>query len=196
MDAQQFFLEQHGFVQSVVADLVLGGLSDEQLRLQASPHQLPLAWLLWHGARWEDVVVNAWIAGHPQMLDQGDDWLRRLDLPSRHVGTGRPPTESAELSARVDLAALRAYWQAVGDSTKEVVAALAPEELPEVVEETRLAGAEADGAHANEQAPWLDQFFSGRTKAWHLAFVNVHNVEHLIGQALAVRAQAGFPLGL
>ena len=106
---------------------------------------------------------------------------------------GRSPTC---LSARVDLMGLRAYHAAVGERTREVAAALCPEQLGEIVNAARLAASVADGAHANARAPWLDQFFAGRTRAWFLAFLTVHNAEHLIGEALCLRGQAGVPLGL
>jgi hypothetical protein len=38
--------------------------------------------------------------------------------------------------------------------------------------------------------------FANRTKAWYLAAVNMHNAEHSVGEALCVRSQAGFALGL
>jgi hypothetical protein len=76
------------------------------------------------------------------------------------------------------------------------VRALSTATFEDIVGDERLRVATADGAYGNPRAPWLDQFFTGHTRAWHLAFLNVHLTEHLIGEALAVRGQLGFPLGL
>ena len=195
MNASRFFLDQHGLVESIVRDFVLGDLSDAQLR--ACPHegQNSLAWLLWHAARWEDVVVNAWVAGRPQALDE-DGWPARLRLSRREVGTAMTAAECADFNGAVEVSAVSEYWQAVGERTRAVVRSLGPEQWDEVIDEARLRRAAADGAVANARAPWLDQFFAGRTTAWLLAFLNVHNAEHIIGEALAARGQAGIPLGL
>jgi hypothetical protein len=192
--AQRFFLDQHAFLGQVVGGLVLGELEDDDLR-QAPPGQNALSYLLWHATRWEDVLVNTWVVRRPQVLDS-DDWLNRLALESRHVGTALTHAEAAALARRVDLPALRAYTVAVSERTVDVVRSLPDAAFEESIEDIRLQLGAADGAHANPRAPWLDTFFAGHTVAWHLAFLNVHLAEHLVGEALAVRGQLGIPLGL
>jgi hypothetical protein len=195
MDAQRLFLQQYDFVAEIVSGFVLGGLSDEQLRQRPVEAQNALAWLLWHGARWEDVVVNTWVAGRTQVLDE-QGWLARIGLSGREVGTAMTPEECATLAARVNLDGLRGYRDALGVRTRDVVASLKDPDWDAVVDESRLRTAAPDGAAGNTRAPWLDQFFANRTNAWMLGFLNVHNAEHLIGEALCVRSQAGIPLGL
>lgn len=196
IDARQFFLEQHSFVHAIVDGYVLAGLSDEQLRQHpAAPSQNALAFLLWHAARWEDVIVNVWLLGAPQVFDQ-TNWQGRLHVEGRHVGTALTHSEAADLAARVDLTELRAYWGQVGEQTKSAVQTMSTDVLEQMVGDERLKAATADGACSNPRAPWLAPFFTGHTGAWHLAFVNVHLVEHLIGEALAVRGQLGLSLGL
>ena len=195
METAQFFVDQHEFVEGIVRDFVLGGLSDEQLRACPREGQNSLAWLLWHAARWEDVVVNAWIAGRPQVIDEGG-WPERLRLSRRDIGTAMTAAECTDFNAAVDVAAVRDYWQAVGERSRAVVRSLDSVKWGEVIDETRLRRATADGAVGNARAAWLDQFFAQRTTAWLLAFLNVHNAEHIIGEALSVRGQAGVPLGL
>src|SRR5688572_26367509 len=185
--ARRFFLDQHAFLGHIVSNFVLGELENDDLRL-APPHQNALSFLLWHGARWEDVLVNTWIAGRPQVLDESQ-WLASLALDSRHVGTALTHSEASELAQHVDLHALRAYAAAVSERTVDVIGSLPDVELEDVVDDARLRVAGVDGAYANPRAPWLDAFFAGRTVAWHLAFLNVHLAEHLVGEALAVRGQ-------
>jgi hypothetical protein len=123
MDAQRLLLEQYDFVAMVSTGMVYAGLQGDQLRLHPQERQTSLAWLLWHATRWEDVVVNTWVAGQPQVLVR-QDWLAHLRVPDRHCGTAMPPAEAAQVSAQVDLDALRAYREAVEARTRAVVTAL------------------------------------------------------------------------
>jgi hypothetical protein len=196
MQALQFFLDQHALVhQAFTRGLVLAGVTDNQLRVRPGETQNSIAWLLWHATRWEDVVMSTWVGGLPQVLDEGD-WLKRLNAPSRVVGTAMTSAECADLTRRLDLDALRSYWSAVEARTREIAQGLEPEQFNDVIDEGRLRRGAPDAVHENERAPWLDTLFANRTVALFLSFVNVHNTEHLIGEVLAVRSQAGFPLGL
>src|SRR5262245_37234177 len=105
MDARELFLDQHDFVRRIVDVFVFGGMSEDRLRLHPNGGQNSLAWLLWHAARWEDIVVNTWIAERPQVLDSGN-WLGRMRLARREVGTALPPVDREALSDRVDLGGL------------------------------------------------------------------------------------------
>jgi hypothetical protein len=116
-------LEQYDFVAMVSTGMVYAGLQGDQLRLHPQERQTSLAWLFWHATRWEDVVVNTWVAGQPQVLVR-QDWLAHLRVPDRHCGTAMPPAEAAQVSAQVDLDALRAYREAVEARTRAVVTAL------------------------------------------------------------------------
>jgi len=195
MDALRVFLEQHGTVQGVVDQLVIGGLSDDQLRLRPSEGQNSLAWLLWHSARWEDVTVNTWIGDRSQVFDR-DAWQQRLGTATREVGTAMTAGEVAKLSETLDLAALNAYRIATAAATATVVSELTGAELEAEIPVERLARAAADGAYRNPKAAWMDEFWSGHRVSWFLAFLNLHAAEHLLGEALAVRSQLGIPLGL
>jgi DinB family protein len=199
MDSVEFFLVQHASVHSsdVAAgpsyfDRVLGGLTEDELRLRPAPGVNSIVWLLWHMARVEDASVNLVVADGRQVLD--DDWLRRLDVPWRHIGTGMPDGEVAELSRRADVAAVRAYRDAVGRRTREIVQALAPRAWDEPVglaDTTRAARAGAFGPNAGWAegagfAPWQDQSRAARLAGAALR----HNAMH-IGEAVTVRGLAG-----
>jgi hypothetical protein len=195
MEATQFFLDQQQVVRAIVDGMVLGSLSDDQLRHCPGEGQNSLAWLLWHAARMEDFAVTVLDAKRPQVLHQ-NYWLKWLNLSRRDVGTGMTADECAHFNATVDIVGLRAYWEAVGRRTREVAGSLRPEELDEPVDESRLGQTSGDGVIGNERARWLEQFFAGRTKAWFLSFVTWHHAEHLFGEALCVRSQSGIALGL
>jgi DinB superfamily len=84
-----------------------------------------MAWLVWHMARYED-ILNLLLVGRPQVLDE-EHWLPRLNLSVRDVGTGMGDDEVSDLSARLDLSALRDYYIAVERRTVDVVRSLRPE---------------------------------------------------------------------
>ncbi len=195
MDARVFSVDQYRITAGVVDELVLAGVEDVQLRRQPAADQNSLAWLLWHAARWEDVIVHSWVCNQPQVFDR-QHWYDRLATGTRHVGTAMTPDEVGDLSERIDLVALRGYRSALAEATTSAIAVLDDGSFEEVVGCDRLVAGQPDGAFRNEQAAWMDDFWSGHRASWFLAFLNLHAAEHLLGEALVVRSQLGLPLGL
>jgi hypothetical protein len=202
MNAIELFLRDHARTHSSVVggaegglgfeDLLVGGMSDEQLRARPQPGNNSLAWLLWHMARAEDVGVNLFVAGRPPVLE-GDGWLERLGLTRGDMGAGMSDDEVAEVTSRVSIAELRAYRAAVGLRTKEIVARMRPEELDEMIDIDRVEQAYAHGI-VSEQAAWLRGFSAGKTKAFMLSHTGMaHNFMHL-GEAWCVRSMLGLRL--
>ncbi len=111
MDAIDFFLVRYEQVHRVLTDPAIGRLTESQMRGRPQPGVNSVAWLLWHMARVEDVGVNRFVVDRAQVLDDG--WLGRLGVARRDVGTGMSDAEVDDLSARIDLEALRGYWDAV-----------------------------------------------------------------------------------
>jgi hypothetical protein len=138
MDLADFFLERHTLLHGTMTDnQLLGGMTDYELR--ARPHGVnSIVWLLWHVARCEDGGINFFVAERQQVLER-EAWTDRMNVPLRHKGTAMTSNEVDELSARIDVAALRAYWEAVGANTRSVVSALTAGRLDEIVSvEVRL----------------------------------------------------------
>jgi hypothetical protein len=187
MDALDFFLVRYDQVHRVLTDPAIKQLGDEQLRGRPHPGVNTIAWLLWHMARVEDVGVNRFAADRPQVLEDG--WLAKLGVGRRDVGTGMSDAEVDELSARVDLDALRGYWDAVTRRTPEVVASLRGSDLDAIVPKERVAHvASAEGAVA-PGAEWLTEFWAGgRSRAWVLAQTPLL---HVYGHYFEARAVAG-----
>ena len=114
MDLQTFFLRQHAAVHArdvsgldFAVQRVFGEPSDQQMRIRPGKGLNSLMWLLWHMARTEDAAVNPVVAGRDQVLD--DEWVRRMNVPWRIIGTGMTDNEVTEMTARADVAAVRAY---------------------------------------------------------------------------------------
>lgn len=200
MDALGFFLFQHARLHSAevaeveggsFADAVFGKLPDDMLRLRPGEGFNSLAWLLWHTARVEDVVVNLLVTDGRQVLDEG--WLPELKIPRRDIGTGMTDPEVSELSAGVDLKALRAYRVAVGRKTRLVVADLAGAAWDQAVVPADTARAAASGAFG-PNAGWVVKFWQGQSRGGRLgSSALTHNALHL-GEAVTVRRQAGLGL--
>ena len=200
MDSMHLFLHQHAIAHSAemagegecewsFQDAVLEGFSDEQMRLRPQPGMNSVAWLIWHMARTEDVVMNLLVADRPQVLHEGD-WLSKLNPSRADIGTGMGDEDVAGISTNLDIAALRAYRVAVGRRTREIVQTLRPEELRESVDPSRIAGLLSEGVLIAD-AHSLAEFWKSKTKAFLLAMpATGHNFAHL-GEAINVKRRLG-----
>jgi hypothetical protein len=199
MDLLAFFLSQHAAVHArdvsgrvFPAQRVFGELSEDQLRTRPGKGLNSLVWLLWHMARTEDVAVNLVVAGRAQVLD--NVWTRRMDVPWPIIGTGMTDDEVTEMTARADVAAVRAYRSAVGIRTREVVQTLRADAWDEIVSDEDIKRAAATGAFRDwvegQTYPWL-----GWSRADQLASSALrYNAAHM-GEAVTIRGLAGFGLG-
>lgn len=190
MDPVSFFHLQHGRVHSStvssvasLADRIFGALTDQQMRLRPGKGLNSLVWLLWHMARVEDVAVNLVVTAGRQVLDDG--WAPRLGVLRTDVGHGMTDDEVARFTARADIAAVRAYRDAVGLRTRDVAAALGPAGWEEII-------SEADAA----RVPPDFQALAGQSRALELGYSAItHNAMHL-GEAVTIRGLAGVGLGV
>jgi hypothetical protein len=187
MDAIDFFLVRYEQTHRVLGDPAIKPLTAAQMRGRPHPGVNTIAWLLWHMARVEDVGVNRFVADRAQVLDDG--WLARLGVARRDVGTGMSDAEVDDFSGRVDLDALRGYWDAVTRRTPEVAAGLRGGDLDRVVPKEQVERvARAEGAVA-PGAEWLTEFWAGgRTRAWVLAQTPLL---HVYGHYFEARVVAG-----
>ena len=148
-------------------DGLFGSLSEAQLRSRPHPGVNTIAWLLWHSARIEDVAVNRFLSDRPQVLGE---WLERLAVRRRDVGTGMSDAEVDELSARIDLNALRGYWEAVAARTLAAVETLRGSDLEAQVVAERVRSVVLSEGVVAPGAEWLTEFWAGgRSRAWVLA---------------------------
>jgi len=185
MDALRFFLDQHARVHASdvsgiasFVDRILGGISDDQRRLRPGQETNSIAWLVWHMARAEDVVVNLVVVDNGrQVFDEG--WARRLGVTRPDIGTGMTGDEVGQLTERLDLAAVRAYRSEVGRRTREVVAALPSPRWDEIVGPADVARANKVGA-IGPRAGWLVEAWQNHSRAARLGTVAItHNALHL-----------------
>ena len=189
MHARAMFEMQQSLVSTGWRGMALAGLEPDDVRRQP-PAQNSLAWLMWHVARWQDVIASSWLAERAQVFD-GSEFGDRLGAGTRHVGTGMTLDEVAGVSRLVDLDTLMNYWDAVVTRTSEVVAGLTDDDYERIVPDSARTGSTIDGAYGDARtAVWLDGFLANKTVGWFVMFLPFHMSEH-IGEALSVRGQLG-----
>ena len=120
MDARDLFLDQHAAMHSVAvggnkmsaAERTFTGLTDAQMRVRPREDLNSVAWLMWHIARAEDIMVNTILAGRPQVFD--DTWMKRLGIGRRDFGIGMTSrlTLAPSASTATRSGSARATWSA------------------------------------------------------------------------------------
>jgi len=150
-----------------------------------------IAWIVWHMARAEDFGVQRLVGHRPQIFDQ-EGWMARLNVPLRHCGTAMADEEVSDLSLRIDLAALRDYWAAVGRGTLAVVRTLHPDDLDEVIDPAFLHHVIVDEGVFGPNTDFVEPLYRGHNKGFFLAHLGLtHNYEHA-AEALVIRGLLGF----
>jgi hypothetical protein len=144
-----------------------------------------IVWCFWHLTRCEDVAMNMLVAGTPQLLLK-DGWLKRMRVTAGDTGNAMDADEIADFSAQIDIPALRAYRQAVGNRTCEIVEGLHPGDFKRKTDPVRLGRALAEGAVLASQQ-WLIDYWGGLTVAGLLLMPPTrHNLVHL-NEALKIK---------
>ena len=128
-------------------------------------------------ARVEDAGVNLIVTAGRQVLDEA--WSARFGILRTDAGNGMTEGELTEFAARADIGAVRAYRDAVGLRTRDVVAAVEPAswlEVESTVDTARLPD-------------WFKPFI-GQPRALELGTSAItHNAIHL-GEAVTIRSLA------
>ncbi len=73
------------------------GQTSEQLHYVPDGESHSVAWVLWHAARIEDLLVNGAWQGKPEIWREGG-WAEKTGLPEKGFGTGQS-TETPQPSA-------------------------------------------------------------------------------------------------
>jgi hypothetical protein len=195
MDARELFLIGHAYCHgaAVNPDATIAreerlclGLSEAELRLCPEGRHNSIAWLIWHMARCEDVMINTVLRHVPEVLDDG--WLDHLGVKTRHIGTGDTMAEVEAFSQQVDVMELRRYRGAVAQATQKWVIDLDFASLDEVLARTDVERAAQRGAFG-ERADWLLEYWGNEehSRGWQLSRIGItHNHSHL-GEGFVTR---------
>ena len=168
--AIDLFLNQHAMLHAAgmsgmglwsFEDETLDGLTSQQMRSIPGSLDHSLAWVLWHMTRIEDATMNLLVAGSPQVLLR-ENWLERMEIAVRDTGNAMEPAGVADLSAAINVPALRAYRMSVGRQTRAIVMRLQAQELKQKVDPARLGQMTEQGAVRVEASGLLD-YWGGLT---------------------------------
>ena len=201
MDARDLFLDQHAAVHSAAvggnkmsaAERTFTGLTDEQMRVRPRADLNSLAWLLWHIARAEDIFVNSVLSGRAQVFE--DQWAKRLGVSRRDFGIGMTSVQVEQVTRDIDLAALRAYRDAVGRRTREVVGGFKTPDWEGAVTPEGVQRAANEGAFGS-RTEMIVKAFPGRPRATMLSGIALLHCSTHMGEAATVRAAGGFGTGI
>jgi DinB family protein len=201
MDARDLLLDEHGRMhaagvtgdRATLAERTFGGLSEDQMRARPREDLNSLAWLMWHIARAEDIFANVILSGRDQVMDDG--WLARLKTARRDFGIGMSKPEVAELTARVDVGALREYRDAVGRRTQELIRGFGPADWQGELEAPQLEKAAALGCFG-ARGEMVAKAFTGRPRIGILGALLVTHAALHMGEAQTVRTAGGFGSGI
>jgi hypothetical protein len=141
--------------------------------------------------RGEDVGINVIIAKRPQVLNEGD-WLPRMNILRRDVGTGMTTAEVDEFNEQINVDALLVYRVAVGRQTQEIIRGLRLEVLDEEIDATLVQQAR-DKRAFGPRAEWAPQRWEGKTKAFTLSWTVVGHSLLTFGECYVVRGLLGLP---
>ncbi len=103
------------------------GLTPDQLHFVPEGESHSIAWIMWHGARVEDLIVQQMIRGEKQEWESGG-WADRTGLPAKGFGTGQS-TEDAKSIRVTDLDAFAQYVKAVAGHTDALLDSVSDSEL-------------------------------------------------------------------
>lgn len=198
MDARELFLAQHSVVHTKevggnpasAAERTFGGLTEDQMRTRPREDLNSLAWIMWHIARAEDIMVGAAIGGRGQVFEEG--WMKRLNIGRKDFGIGMKSSDVWDLTRQIDVAALREYRDAVGKRTREIVGAFTDADWGGNIEPSALEKLAAQG---NIPEPMV-KIFGGRPRSAVLCGIALFHPSGHMGEGVTVRSAGGFGTGI
>lgn len=192
--AIKLFLGGHAMVHSAkmakaglwsFEDELLNDLTDDQLRIIPPGGEHSIAWILFHLARIEDITMNMLVAGTVQLFAR-DNWAEKLNVAIIHSANKMDAESVTKLSTGIDLVALKAYRNAVGRCTREIVKKLQAEDFKKKVDPNRLQKVMKEGA-VTKEAMEIINYWGSRTIAGLLLMPPTrHSILHL-NEALRIK---------
>jgi len=178
MNTERMLIERH----TTLHEFFLTGFESvpdrELLRVRPHPRANSLAWNLWHVARAEDFGVNSFVADRPQVFNA--EWMRRMNVPWRHGGSGMSLDEVDAFNAMVNLDGVREYRLAVAEATREVLGRLHRIDLDRTLDDARVRRIMIDDGVAHSDPEGMVKNYLGRSgERCLLTYALTHSYEHV-----------------
>jgi hypothetical protein len=186
MAATELFLSRYDDIHERVLPMLIDPLSEEQLRKRPTDSLNPIAWMLWHIFRAEDVGINRLVMDGVEVFDQGE-WAVRLNVEKRYVGTGMTADEVDELTSALNLQALRDYGRAVSKNTVTVVTAIAESDLHDVPSNEHINRVMCEEEVLPENVWSYLPLYHGKNRGWFLMHLGLTHSYYHIGQISLAR---------
>lgn len=126
MSAIQYMKQSLAFIHGSYRQAA-DGLSPEQLNFVPEGESHSIAWVMWHGARVEDLIVQQILQGRPAEWDAGG-WAEKTGLPAQGFGTGQSTADARAVRIK-DLDAFAQYAARVASLTQAYLSGLSDADL-------------------------------------------------------------------
>jgi hypothetical protein len=186
MELRKWITAEHDGLRTRFDQSIAVHVPADRWRERAGAGGSSIAWLVLHTAWHEDLAMRAAVQGADPLMAT---WRADLGLEKVPPAGGLGESEQDDITAAVDLDALRAYAGAVHDETSGWLGAADLGALDDVPP----AGARiADLADVTPDAvPWLHSMWDGKPAAWFLQWEAVGHVQGHLGEMISVRSRLG-----
>ena len=158
-------------------EMLVEGLTPEQLAWQPDGHDTSIQFAIWHAYRAEDELLHGLVMGRPSVFASGG-WAERLPVPATGMTPfGNGMTREQIGGLRLDMAAVLAYAKAVGESVAAYL-----HELPD------------PNAAVDVLLPFfaqVDPMIASMTKAETIAFFSIGHVSEHLGEVQFLKGMLG-----
>ncbi len=192
--AIHLFLNQHAMVHSrevsgietsSFEDEVWQGLEESSTRIIPRGFDHSIAWIFWHLTRIEDMTMGVLTAGKDQLFFS-EGWDERMGTLVKDTGNQMSYEQVQELSAHLNIPALKAYRARVGLRTRAIVSQLTVKNLREKVNPLGIAQLRQTGSVAVESEGLLE-YWGGLTIAGLLLMPPTRHTFIHLNEALKIK---------
>ncbi len=151
---------------------------EKLLRRYSSGMNSPL-WIYWHFVRTEDLGVSRFIMNS---REEYPEWAEKVGMITTLNGTGMNMSQVKEFSAKISLAGLKGYRQAVKTRTLRFVENVNDHDLAEIVSTEHIDRVICRERTMPEEAWDLLPLYYGKSREWFLLHVCLTHPFYHLGQ--------------
>ncbi|MBV7275635.1 DinB family protein [Clostridium thailandense] len=155
--------ETEGTIQNEVDNLIRD-LKENEYAIMPKTKDETIAWVIWHIARIEDLTMNMLVAEKNQLFNE--EWKSRMNISITDTGNTLTDDEIMYFSHSINIKEMLCYWNAVGESTKEIINNLQAEDMKRKVLTIDLERIlDSGGVTKQKDSIWLLDFWGKKDVA-------------------------------